>query len=65
MRKVLSEEKQKDILYTMKKSIDNIRSTRIITGLEHNRLLELWQEIDNMYNKLDYKHQEEFNNYVN
>ena len=63
--KKLTEEHQENLLYDMKKLIDDIRASRIITGEEHPKHAEIWQEIDQKYKKLDYQYQEEFNNYVN
>ena len=63
--KRLTEEQQQNLLYDMKKLIDNIRAARATTGEEHPKHVEIWQEIDQKYDKLDYQYQEEFNNYVN
>jgi len=51
------------ILKTMKARVDSIREYRYATGDEHPRHKEIWQEIDTLYNQLDWKHQEEFNWY--
>ena len=57
-------EQQKNILYDMKKLIDTIRSARIYTGEDPKNHSEIWQEIYLMYNKLDYNHQEKFNDFM-
>jgi hypothetical protein len=61
---MINQEKQNNYLYDIKKLVDSIRNTRVLTGEDPTNHNQIWQEIDNLYNKLDYKHQEEFNNYV-
>jgi hypothetical protein len=63
--KIYSTEQQENFLYDMKKLIDSIRSARVETGEEHKNHTEILQKIDILYNKLDYKYQEQFNDYVN
>ncbi len=56
---------QEIILHDMQKLINKIRQARDITGdnpVNHEAISE---EISMLYKKLDYKHQEEFNDYLN
>ncbi len=62
--KRLTEEQQENLLYDIKKLIDSIREARITTGEEHTKHAEIWEKIDSKYNKLSYKYQKEFNNYI-
>lgn len=55
---------QEMYLNIMKSLIDEIRYTRLTTGNNPKNHNEMWQKIDNYYDKLNYNYQEAFNNYV-
>lgn len=56
---------QYGILFKMKSNIDRIKNSRILTGEEHPKHKELFDEINFLYDFLTLSNQEDFDSYVN
>ena len=56
--------KNATILVSMKNSIDKIRNIRITTGEDPTNQVEIWEEINVNYEKLNREYQEKFNDYI-